>query len=602
MLTPFENKYNALHSIIDFFSQNLHLEQIVEYGFNIYNQLELPLASAIFTLNDDKSAYEAKFFYGDILAPDPIVKAAQHDAFAVRNGFFTLDKNIQTRYFKPETLLASDVQSIMPLIIDDQLFGFIFTKHISPETHLGEGFISRFNFLMNLALEKASRYLEREQLRVQIDKGIFSLNTLSHTMRLLLSELSTTHLLDLSLDVIREISTSSVTAIGLLDETDGLVKTQRFIKGTERLEAYETFKLVQDAAIPNKNIFHLPEDLGRLATYFENPMSFFNYQATHVILIRKPHVIGFITLGEPMTMTTYDRITLERIRDVASIMSIGLINAKQFEMINHQKEQLRLSLGVFKSMNRLIKSINASENLNELLEHIEEAARLTFGVEKGAIVLLKPKPHMICIPNTEKSDCDIQYLLDAFASCNESFVASYTVAETALLLGKALVDVFKPFNCFILAPIKIDQIHAEPIGFLLVTQTKKRLHESQVTMIEMLSNSVAPMIQSLQNIEQLKNDTIPNPVIRLKQMVEKHQEEWGLYELPYWVYFKYLPQSLFESPDIKAYEGYETVHFQGLLIVFSQTPLEGHLYDFELPIENPTYEAIVAFAEKKDGQ
>ena len=176
MISNAKNDCESLLSSIDFFSQNLHIEQIVEYGFSIFNQLENPEASAIYTIDESNEVFSVRFHQGYMVYLDQVVRTQKHDDFAVRNGFLLVDKAIQRRYFDDVFIENLNVSKILPLIIDDHLYGFIISTDGKEERNIDFDFLIRFNYLMNLSFEKASRYLERARLKKKIDLKILNLN------------------------------------------------------------------------------------------------------------------------------------------------------------------------------------------------------------------------------------------------------------------------------------------------------------------------------------------------------------------------------------------------------------------------------------------
>ena len=124
-MAEYKDKYNVLISSIDFFSQNLHLDQIVEYGFSIFNEFKKPVNATIYTLTDTLDRYISRFIWGNSYEWPDIEKNSTHDDFAVRNGFLLTDKEKQLRYFDSELILNHQISMVMPLIIDDKLYGFI---------------------------------------------------------------------------------------------------------------------------------------------------------------------------------------------------------------------------------------------------------------------------------------------------------------------------------------------------------------------------------------------------------------------------------------------------------------------------------------------
>lgn len=588
MLVYNEEKYNALHSIIDFFSQNLHLDQIVEYGFNIYNSLETPIRSSIYILNKETNSYERRFIYGAYSnATITIPKAFNHDSFAVRNGFFLLNPEIQLRYFSKDILDSCQVESVMPLIIDDLLFGFIFTSHREPQTHMGEAFLSRFNFLLNLSLEKASRYIEREHLRKEIDKRIFNLNTLSHTVKLLLSELSLPGLLRLTVDVIQETCPNCTAGIGLKSHVEskieiGTYSTVHCFKVTDR-----TLRLKTPMPVSDKILLSVSDDYALLNKQFENAEVFLEMGVHYVLLLNHEGVGGVLLIAQKTLMPLTPDVR-DRFYDVAGILMIGIRNAKQFQIISEQKEHLDQSIKVMNRMNIMLKDINSSETFEELIDQVMSMLNLTFGVKSAFLV--DEKGIMMSI---EEEALYPECHYDFSELFTDELDVYYTKAS-ALQRYPWLESFFTSFNCLIVAPIKVSQYSDSVIAYLVIAHTKARLHESQVKMIELLTSTVAPIMQHLKQVAYYKSHYIESPKEKLSRIHERYKHDSGVYDMPFYVYTVRTHLKPFEShPFEKMYEN-RVVSINGYLIVYAN-----ELPDVDdailLKKENPSFDEVLAF-------
>ncbi|MBF4691690.1 hypothetical protein [Fusibacter ferrireducens] len=584
--------YDSLLSSIDFFSQNLHLEQIVEYGFNIFNTIEKPSASVIYTYDDAFNQFSAKFQQGYLIPLPVIAKTFKHDDFAVRNGFLLMDRRTQARYFDEAILDNAAVSKILPLIIDDQLYGFIMSTDSVPNGILSSEFLTRFNFLMNLSLEKASRYIERAQLRMEIDRRIFNLNSLSQSMRLLLLELDVEKILQLSIEAIREITTSSVTSISIYDSDENLIKIQSYENLIDHHKYFDTFKLKTLEPIDSQVIFKYSEAQDKLSELFLDASKFEALSAEYVVLLVHHQILGFITIGKPMAQRVYDESLLERIKDIASIMYIGITNANQFELIKAQNEQLGLQLNTMNTTNRIIKNINSAETMSELSDMILTMMQLTFGIESGMLVTFYGEEDQFrgCVGNLEEDNATEIMALIRSQITNEIKV-HYTIGEIRAEYGEVLLNLHSGINCFIIAPIFINQFMKEPLGVVVVTQTKQRLYETQVSMIEMLTNSVGPVMGQLLHKELYESNYIPKPEYEIEKIYDKFLLEFNLYSLSFRVYIKKIQKIPFVDTDLSSYEGYNHVLIDQIVVVFSNESIEPALYD-EVTEINPDLEEI----------
>ncbi|MBS7526588.1 hypothetical protein KHM83_07860 [Fusibacter paucivorans] len=498
MVNPSGSAYDALLSSIDFFSQNLHLEQIVEYGFMIFNAFEKPKASAIYRLNSETQYYELQFSQGVYHGPESILKTACHDDFAVRKGFMVTDRNVQQQYFESAVERIGNLSKIIPLIADDRLYGFIFSVDSDDETVLGDLFLTRFNYLMNLAIEKAFRYFERATMRQEIDKRIFNLESISQTMKVLFSELDTERILQMSLDVIRELTASSATAIGLFDTVEQCIKIRAYDDLTGGVAMAGTMMLNGCKPLNQQIIYHLKRDADALHAIFDTLEPFEMLSAVYLILMTDDEsaVMGVITIGTPVDGKAYTDDIFERIGDIAALMSIALVKAQQYETIVAQKEALRLKFNTMQQVNKIIKSINRAESPTELYQLVMDALTLTFGVEAAAVFSFESDSITVA------ANCGIDKALLIYE--NVAWVRELPASElTVHYTVNAAVNQLQQLdpegcNCMVLAPISMNQYGQAPLGYILVTRTRFRLFETQVSMIEMLSNSIAPVLYQMQ--------------------------------------------------------------------------------------------------------
>lgn len=588
MLVYNEEKYNALHSIIDFFSQNLHLDQIVEYGFNIYNSLEIPIRSSIYILNKSTDHYERRFTYGevsnDVLS---IAKAYNHDSFAVRNGFFLLNPEVQLRYFSKAVLESCKVNSVMPLIIDDLLFGFIFTSHEDPQTHMGEAFLSRFNFLLNLSLEKASRYIEREHLRREIDKRIFNLNTLSHTVKLLLSELSLSGLLRLTVDVIQETCPNCTAGIGLKSSMEDKINVETYSTVHHFLKTNQTLQLRHTSPVTDRILLSVSEDYALLSDQFLNAECLIEMGAHYVLFLTHNGLEGVLLIAQKQVVELTPDVK-DRFFDVAGILTIGIRNAKQFQVISEQKEHLDKSIKVMNRMNIMLKDIHSSETFDELIDQVMSMLNLTFGVKNAFLfegtavlsalegeVLIAESPYRVSELFTD--DVDVYY-----------------TKASAMQRYPWLDGLFTTFNCLIVAPIKVSQYSEDVIAYLIITHTKARLYESQVKMIELLTSTIAPIMQHLKQVEHYKAHYIEKPMDKLKRIHERFSHDSGVYNMPFYVYTVRTHLKPFESHPFETMYESRVVSINGYLIVYAN-----ELPDVDdaivLKKESPSFDEVLAF-------
>jgi hypothetical protein len=166
--------YRAILNTIDFFSQRLHTEQIIHYGYKIFEDLTLPKSGGILTINETSDAYipREEFNLPEALISIPVKGC--HKEFASKNGFLLDNFDVQKRYFKEDFLRTYNIDVIMPLIVGDSLYGFIIATENENDTGIkNREFLNRFLDLLNLALEKAINFEKSTAMEKEISRPIF---------------------------------------------------------------------------------------------------------------------------------------------------------------------------------------------------------------------------------------------------------------------------------------------------------------------------------------------------------------------------------------------------------------------------------------------
>lgn len=596
MYTVIENQYQSILSSIDFFSQNLNLNQIVEYGFQIYNSFDHPKASAIYTINDKKDVYQVAFSQGYDFDLPEISKNDNHGLFAVRNGFLLTDYATQRRYYEDGFIKQTSLSKIMPLIIDDQLYGFIIsTDGVDREKDIvyDINFFNRFNYLMNLSLEKASRYVERNELKKEIDKHIFNLDSISQTMKMIMSQLTINGIVQLSIDVIREMTSSAVTSIALYDEVEDCIKIESYIDVVSGYKHFEKFKLKKSDIKP-RLVYKLHDDLMDLEEIFEDVGLFKAFPVEYLILIINESVKGFVTIGKPLAFEKYDIDLVHRIQDITSIMNIALTNAKQFELIAFQKIQLNRQVKVLENMNRIIKTIASADSIEELSELVMTALNASLGIGKAILVsYIKGEECVIGNYNIDIDLLDNSFYEKIRTHLGENPLAFYTIDEYHSAFGETFKNYLEEINCFVLTPMYLNASSIEPFGYLLITEARDRLHESQVNMLSIMANSIAPLLNQMLVVEQYNRDYVMNPKQVLEDFLVEYTEDFNAYGIPFKVYIKRLKLLPFQTFEDMSYNGYRHVIYNGYLFVFSQSEIDTSLFDFSSE-DNPTFERLAS--------
>ncbi len=557
--------YRELMNIIDFFSQRLHREQIVHYGYKIFEDLTLLRSGGIYTLNENEDSYvciENKGYN----QPLPAIQFKEiHHEFARKNGFLLDHRKEQSRYFDDGFLGDLEIDLILPLITEDKLFGFIIaTENDKPSGIKNREFLNRFNDLLNLSLEKAESYEKTAMMKREIDKRKFNLDSFSQTMRILMTALDQQYIVKMCLDVVRELTSSSVTAIALETRANYLA-IAGYKDIVEHKECLLNLLLKEDA-VADKVVYHIEDDFDELCTIFENPEDLKQLEATCVVLLVKERIIGCITIGKPVSGNCYDRQLLEQIKSLAEMMYIAINNANQFKLLKEERNKIATQLNGLKHLNRSISIINCADSLEELSCHVIDTLRYGLGVEQGFIrikhedqLLLKSIGRV----DDNLSDQEMNWLI-----AHEEPIVEYM----ASILNPLTNDLS---NCFVSIPVKQKDYHQTCMGHIVVTQTVDPLDESKALIIDALANSISPMVKQFLTLEVYKEDYIKKPEIIIKETYERYVEEADFYELPFYIYVRKNSRSLFAAVDqIEKTMLGERVTLQGIEVLFTEDTLD----------------------------
>lgn len=584
------NPYDALLRAIDFFSQNLHLEQITQYGFRLFDDLIKPDQAVLYLKTE--SVFKAVYQTGYTVETPDIPYTKSHNDFAVYSGFILEHRDAMERFFETDILDLFEAEYIMPLISGNELLGFIFYNGSNVVPKPDTAFMTRFNHLLNLALEKACRFHESEAMKGEIDKRLFNLASLSQTTKLLLSEFETEKIYNLCIDVIRELTSSSVTSFSTVDTVTGHLRTRAYKDIIQFDKKVFEFKLKDNTSVPHKVIYNVRTEFDSLSDIFTNAEAFIEAKAIYAVLLIKDNVVGCITIGEPVGATVYDEKLLSQIENVAGLVHLALTNARQYEQLLEQKLFMEKQAQLLKKINRSVKIINSAESLDELCQVSMDTLQYVFGVESGFIAAYSDGMIEIKAPIGFNSDilepiCQEQIRFQI----NDELLISYTRPDLQAYFCSSLADKLPDPNCLVIAPIRTTGWRSEPLGCIVVLRMSTALREEHTILIDSLSDSIAPVVRQYYQIEDMKRKFKVDPEMRVEELFNGYQRDQIEFGIDYGVYMKYLESVPFTQADYSPYLGKDFVHIQNIIVVFSSVPMD--TADFDHTVLPNDFEDIV---------
>jgi len=425
-------RYMGLMQTIGLFSQRLTRAQCLDIAFDSVNELVTIAHSLLYTVHEgamqnesaEPAASDAESEQTSLAgepAGNPVLKTDEpclrlrkakgvtdpppclaltepmRNLALMGTGILVREKALKA-VLGDETCERLRVRALIPFVNDDELEGIIL---------LGEKAVSGFDnddaiileALLRLAdgaLENNRRLEALARMNRAMDAKVFDLFAINQATRALMSETSLESLVHLSVDVFSEVMRSSRTAL--------------FLETAESCElpllAYLNARDTTDLPDPDCRIVAcapdaLPEPMPQLADLntdegralasrlFPGGAETLERIGARclVLLERQGRLAGLVTLGERMEGGAYEQGQLEVIESLAAATLVAIENARLIEALGRQKRDLHERLERLLSLSTLIKNINASGNMETLLELTGRTLEASFSVRKGMLLL-----------------------------------------------------------------------------------------------------------------------------------------------------------------------------------------------------------------------
>ncbi len=544
---------------IDFFSQSLHLEQLSYYGYEMVHEMLGLDQSCLFIR--EQALYTLKYEKNYGIQTWAIPETAEHKRIATLFGRVMTSE--QQAYFSQQDLEAFSANIVIPLIIKDQMVGFIFSngRKSGPLTEELLTLSGALMQLMNRSYENAMNFLELEKKNYELDKKIFNLFFINHCSRTLLSELNLEKIYGICIDIIRELTASSVTAFGLYDET----RDRILIKGYQDILTFKSyqgeFRLAPNAPNPSKVVYHLEKDREELSCFFEDVDSLRELKAEYIIMLVKDKILGFVSIGTPVSERVYDQTLFDLIETIATSIYISVVNAQFFEKITRQNDTIRRKFEILERMNRITRNINSCETLEELCGIAMQSLEIGYGVRKGFLCLYAGEKLQVM------ENIRIPQLKDVFLSPgpglenldSQGIYYDYSIADVGKFFPEFETARHEEANCLVIAPIRIDRLalgDKGTLGYLVVFETESALKEEEVLLIDTLSNSMAPIAFQMNETKRIQTHYSENQEQSLLTLILEKLDARDKYFIDFTVWMKRIPRIPFEKPDLSAYDDY----------------------------------------------
>lgn len=533
-------RYTGLVQAIDYFSQKLVFEQIIDAAFDFINELLLVDNSAIFILEEDNYIVKKNKGFSNELGSIPLTTELKN--LAAFNGNILYEQEKIIKFFNAELVESLDLNAVVPLIIEGKLFGFILfhNKNIGEDDYIISEALMR---LINNALENFSRYEKLAKVNAELDEKVFNLFAINQSSKILLSELRMEVLYTISVDVFSELTRSKVTGFVLYDE-----KAERYL-----LKSYkDVFYKLKDVTIDlelnsssnvnqNKVIVDLQNeaDIKYMESLFSEAYEQLSQlEAKYAVLILKnDKILGFVTLSDTVTGSMYSDGIFELIESLASSTYTALSNATLFYMINEQKALIQKKLDKLVSLNNLSKNISSSTRIDTLLETCTKTMQISFNAQKAAFCLYKKEINVFEISSSINLEhCSNRIVVpnqywkrifegDSVYAMGQENVAKYFGDNLASEIGEA--------QGVLIIPVYVDMMDIEVLGAITVFKYEgiQLDNEENLLLLETIAGNIAPVLNNLLVMQLQQRFMLPNYIELFKKDLKEEVKQAIEYNL-----------------------------------------------------------------------
>ncbi len=533
-------RYTGLVQAIDYFSQKLVFEQIIDAAFDFINELLLIDNSAIFVYENNEYILKKVKGYNDIINKIQVTTGLKN--LATFNGSILHEREKIVKFFDHKLIDKLEVNATVPLIIEGNLYGFILlqNKSIGEDDYIISEALMR---LINNALENFSRYEKLERLNSELDEKIFNLFAINQSSKILLSELRMDVLFSISVDVFSELTRSKITGFVLYDEG-----AERYMLKSFKDVFYKTKEVFIDLTLdsrakidPNKVIIDLSKDrdVAYLDSLFYGASEQMDQlESKYIVLILKDlKILGFVSLSETVTGSAYGAGIFELIESLASSTYTALSNAMLFGLVNDQKAVIQKKLDKLVSLNNLSKNISSSIRIDTLLETCINTLQISFNASKGAFCLYKKELNKFDICNTinlehciNKSIVPNQYWKRVFEGDTVYAMGQENIEK---YLGESLAADIGEAQGVLLIPVYIDMIDIEVLGVMAIFQYEgiQLDNEENMLILETIAGNIAPVLNNLLIMQLQQRFMLPNYIEIFKKELKEEVNQALEYKL-----------------------------------------------------------------------
>jgi hypothetical protein len=566
-------RFEGLLLAIEFFTQRFHLEQLAEFSFEFVNEILTLNASALFIRDGERFVMKQKRLFSDkeyfIPFTGKLRRLVTFHGRTVRSDF--------TAFFETKDVEHFHMKWAMPLMIDDDLHGFIVSNGKIMGEFIEDDIVMSDTLmrLINNSMENSKHFADLQQSNHKLDQKIFNLFAIHHSTKALLSEVALHRLHEIATDVFSEVSSSQITSFGVVDPITGRLRITGYRNVTSYKQYHGDFEL-STSAYNGPVVLHMERDLERIRALFVNWEQLREMEAEYIILIVKDQIIGMVTLSPPVNDRVYDESTFELIESLATSTFIAISNAMLFEEVNRQREGAENKLKLLTTLNKLVRNLNECTTREELCYFTLKTLQLSFGVRKALICLREDDRYVIAEmigwePGSAAYKDEIGEFVDdheepvlseervlqvkgqtiwtlplpewAEACVEGETLADYMVDGAARFFSNEVLQWMGAGNCAVIAPLTVGNrlVMAEdpyPQGFLIVLETSSSLKEEEVLLIDTIAKNISPVLHQMTVTQTVREQYKLDQRRAFLQVLQEHIESWEQYRVDYYLHYQ----------------------------------------------------------------
>ena len=570
------SRYANLLKAIDFFTQRFTLTQLSDFGFEfIKDFLELNSAALFAKENGD---FYLKKIHGINIDDYTIINSKRLQNIATFHGNIMIS-NFET-FFDIKDISVFNTNLVVPLIIDDSLFGFLLCNSCTQIAFEDETYniCNSLMRLINSNLENIKHMYDLERNNKQLDSKIFNLFAINHSSKSLLSELNLDKLYYMATDIFSEVTTSKVTSFGIYDNLTNTINVLGYRNVSNFSRYFTHLDLYCNSYNKGKIVLDMSKDIEIIKSIFVNYEEFYKLETKYIVLLVKDAILGFVTLSGSVTNSEYDESVFELIESLASFAYISLSNAILFQEIKSQKDLIEKKFKNLSKLNNIIKNINECASIEELCSLTLKTLHISFGIKQGFIALKDGDNYKI----TNSVGLSIN---NTILNINNNWQATFlgetiyefTKRDFDAYFNQELSSSFTDSNCLVISPICVDNTYsfekASPLAYVVILQTKNSLQEEELLLINTITQNISPILRQMNILKEMRRGYIKDTKNDFLNDITLKLLERDLYAVDFNLYYMKINSSPFKTFDMKSLNALNPYVFNNFVFVISYDDL-----------------------------